>query len=311
MVATFVMVARFPATIKVFIDFDRRGASIRFGVGWCGSLGWASRALCVFGSAAPIAFHVHLEDGCMMNEPVDGGQRHGRIGEYRIPFSEGLVCRDQHGSALISRADEFEQDARFSLILGDVGNVVEDQQVEFIQLRDGAFEDEIAPGLLQLLNQVGGSGEEHAVAFLDEGQADGGAKMRLAHAWWAEQQNVAALSDPAIACGNGADVRLGQHGDGCEVEGLKRLSGQQSGLRQVSLDPAAITFSQFMFHQGAEQACGGPPFFIGLFCKAWPEGFDGGQAQLGQGQVQAGSICLGRCHAVTSRVDAALLTNRL
>jgi len=35
----FVMVAGFPATIKVFIDFTCRGASISFGVGWCGSLG--------------------------------------------------------------------------------------------------------------------------------------------------------------------------------------------------------------------------------------------------------------------------------
>jgi len=30
-----------------------------------------------------------------------------------------------------------------------------------------------------------------------------------------------------------------------------------------------------MFHQSAEQSCGGPPFFIGLFCEARPEGFEG------------------------------------
>ena len=127
--------------------------------------------------------------------------------------------------------------------------------MEFVQLRDGAFQEEIAPGLLQLLSQVGGSCEEHAVAFLDKGQADGRAEMRLADAGRTEQQNVAALSDPAVARGDGADMRFGHHGDGCEVEGLQRLSWQQSGLCQMSFDPAAITFSQFMFHQGAEQAC--------------------------------------------------------
>ncbi len=204
----------------------------------------------------------------MVDKPVDGCQRHGRIGEDCIPFSEGLVGCDEHGSSLVSGADEFEQHAGLGLILGDVCDVVEDQKVEFVELRDGAFEDEIAPRLLQLLNQVGGPGEEHAVALLDKGKADGRAEMRLAHTWWPEQQDVAAFADPAIARGDGADMCLGEHRDGCEVEGLKCLAGQQPGLSQMSFDPATVTFGQFMFHQGAEQACGGPPFFIGLFCSA-------------------------------------------
>jgi len=156
LVTTWEMMAGFAATIKFFLGFDCRGASIRFDVCWCRSLCWSSRTFCLLGSAAPIAFHVHLKDRCMMNEPVDCCQGHGRVGEDCVPFPEGLVDRDQQGSAFVSCADEFEQHAGLGLILGDVCYVVEDQEVEFIQLRDGAFEGEIAPSLLQLLNQVGG-----------------------------------------------------------------------------------------------------------------------------------------------------------
>ena len=96
-------------------------------------------AVCLFSGTASIAFRVHLEDCCVMYEPVDGSQCHGRVWEDSVPFSEGLVCGYEHGPLLVSRADEFEQHARFSLILGDVGDVIKDEEVEFIELCNGAF----------------------------------------------------------------------------------------------------------------------------------------------------------------------------
>jgi hypothetical protein len=38
-----------------------------------------------------------------MDEPVDGGERHGRVGEDPVPLAEGLVGGDQDGTALVSR----------------------------------------------------------------------------------------------------------------------------------------------------------------------------------------------------------------
>ena len=72
----------------------------------------------------------------MVDQSIDGGQRHGRVGEDRIPRTEGLVCGDQHGAPFISGADQLEQHAGLGLILGDVGDVVEDQQVKFIEFGD-------------------------------------------------------------------------------------------------------------------------------------------------------------------------------
>ena len=57
---------------------------------------------------------------------------------------ERLVGGDQQGPPLVPGTDEFEQDAGFCLILGDIREVVEDQQVVFVEPGDGGFEGEFA-----------------------------------------------------------------------------------------------------------------------------------------------------------------------
>ena len=70
-----------------------------------------------------------------MDEAVDRGECHGGIRE----FTEGLVGRDEHRASLVAGADEFEQHAGLGLILGDVCEVVEDEQVEFVEAADGGI----------------------------------------------------------------------------------------------------------------------------------------------------------------------------
>ena len=168
------------------------------------------RPLCLFCGSPAVAFDIHLEDRRVVDEPVDGGQCHCRVRKDRIPFPERLVGRDQHGAAFVSCTDEFEEHAGLGLVLGDVGDVIEDEQVELIEFRDCTFEDEIAARLLELLDQIGGAGEEDAVTVLDKCEHDGGAEMRLAYARRAKQHDVAALSDPTVTRGNGADMGLGR-----------------------------------------------------------------------------------------------------
>ena len=107
------------------------------------------------GGAASVAFDVHLEDGGVVDKAIDDGERHRLIGEDLSPFAERLVSGDQQGSALVSGTDEFEQDAGFGLILGDIGEVIEDQQVVLVELGDSGFESEFAAGNLQSLDEEG------------------------------------------------------------------------------------------------------------------------------------------------------------
>src|SRR5271165_5996499 len=108
----------------------------------------------------------------MMNEAIYGGERHRLIWKNPAPFAEWLICGDQQGTSLIASADQFEKHARFRLILGDIGEIVEDQQMIFVELGDRRLEDEIAACDLQFLHEVGGPDEQHAPAVLDQSEAE-------------------------------------------------------------------------------------------------------------------------------------------
>lgn len=79
-------------------------------------------ALSLDGLAATTALDVHFEDRGVVDEPVDGGQRHGVIWKDPPPLPEGLVGGDQHGASFVTHANQFEEHARPGLILGDVGD---------------------------------------------------------------------------------------------------------------------------------------------------------------------------------------------
>ena len=59
-----------------------------------------------------------------------------------------MVGGDQQRAAIVPGADKLKEDAGFSLVFGDVSEVIEDQEVEFVELGDGGFESELATGNL-------------------------------------------------------------------------------------------------------------------------------------------------------------------
>src|SRR3984893_5292498 len=62
----------------------------------CGARGWApGAAFSLEGGATSVAFDLHLEDRRMVDEAIDGGERHGGVGKDLAPFAEGLIGRDE------------------------------------------------------------------------------------------------------------------------------------------------------------------------------------------------------------------------
>ena len=153
-------------------------APLRNGCGRCGrgqvcgvdlgSRGALAGAFVVDGGAPPIAFDVEFEDGGTVHQAVDGGDGHGGLGEDLVPLAERLVGGDQQGALLVTCADQFEQDAGLGLILGDVGKIIEHEEVKLVELPDGGLECQLAACGLQALSEIGGASEQHAVAVLDE-----------------------------------------------------------------------------------------------------------------------------------------------
>lgn len=107
-----------------------------------------------------IPFDVHFENGGLVDQANGGGQRHGLVGKDLVPFAEGLVGGDQQGSALVAGTDQFEQHAGLGPILGDIGEVVADHQMIFVEFGEGGFEVEAASGQLELLDEIGGAGRQ-------------------------------------------------------------------------------------------------------------------------------------------------------
>src|SRR5208282_6877534 len=75
---------------------------------------------------ATIAVGVHFQDDGVVHEAVDGGNRHGLVGEDLIPAAEWLIGRDEQAAALVACGDQLEQHAGLGLILADIREVVED-----------------------------------------------------------------------------------------------------------------------------------------------------------------------------------------
>src|SRR5260370_34811528 len=115
----------------------------------------------------------------MMDEAIDGRERHGLVGEDFAPFAERLVGRYQHGSPLVTRGNQLEQHAGFGLILGDVSEVIENEQIVAIELCNRAFESQVATGDLKLLYEIGCAHEQHAPSVLDQAKPEGCREMAL------------------------------------------------------------------------------------------------------------------------------------
>ncbi len=78
----------------------------------------------------------------------------------------------------------------------------------FVELVDRRLERKIAPGDLQLLDEVGGPGEEDAPSVFDEREAESRREMRLFDAGRTKQQKIGAFFEPCVAGGEGLNLRL-------------------------------------------------------------------------------------------------------
>lgn len=245
----------------------------------------------------------------MVDETIDGGKRHGGIGEDPVPFPEGLVGGDHDGSPLVARGDELEEHARFRLVLGDIGEIVEDEQIELVELGDGGFELEFTTRHLEFLNEFRRAHEQYPPAVLDQREADCGGEMALAATRRAEQQDVRSLGEPAIAGGDRHDLCLGDHRHGVEVKAAERLSRWQPRLGEMALDAAAIALGKFVLGNRGQEARRWPPFLVGPFGKIRREDLDGRQSEFIEQRAEPGCVDgEGVSHAASSRWRASIRT---
>lgn len=88
-----------------------------------------------------IAVGIHLEDYEVLNQSIDGSDGHRGIWEDLIPGAEWLVDGDHDRSSLVAGTDKLEQHRSLGLVLLEIGEIVEDDEVIYVELLDsvGSF----------------------------------------------------------------------------------------------------------------------------------------------------------------------------
>ena len=118
-------------------------------------------------------------------------------------------------------------------------------------------------------------------AVFDERQPDRCPQVTFPGPGRADQDQIGALVQPAIAGDQGVDMGLGDHGHDIEVEVGERFAGRQFGFGEMAFEAPPSPVGDLLFGQRAEQAGRGPAFGIGAFGDLRPGGPEGRQAQLG------------------------------
>src|ERR1700712_891915 len=107
-----------------------------------------------------------------MNEAVYGGDGHTRVRKHVIPAREWLIGRDEKTFSFISLGYQLEQQAGFSLVLPDVGQVVQDNQIEAIEFGECRRQLQALSRYLKLLHQFAGARAQDPIARVDQGVSD-------------------------------------------------------------------------------------------------------------------------------------------
>jgi len=114
--------------------------------------------------------------------------------------------------------------------------------------------------------------------------------MRLAAARSADEDQIGAFVDPAVAGTDRHDMCLGDHRHDVEVEAVEGLSGQQLRLGEMTREAPAIALGDLVLGERGEEACGGPTFLIRPLGEVRPILLDRGQSEVVEHQRQPGRV---------------------
>ena len=131
--------------------------------------------------------------------------------------------------------------------------------------------------------------------------------MPFAGARQAEQEQIGAFLQPAVASGECHDLRFADHGHRIELETVERLAGWQAGFVEMTLDPATGSFGHLVLGERGRESVRPASLLVGSCGKVRPDELDRGQAEIGKGKlrraVSIGSAAFmpllqdGRCRA--------------
>src|SRR5262249_22920622 len=102
-----------------------------------------------------VALAVHLENLRVVRQAVQERRRHPLALEDLIPFTERQVARDQDAATLVAIGEDSEQELDSASTHRDISQLVADQQVGPLKLREETVQRVLLLLLLESVDQFG------------------------------------------------------------------------------------------------------------------------------------------------------------
>jgi hypothetical protein len=230
---------------------------------------------------------VHDDEAAVLEDTVDNGVCHVVIVQGVAPLGEGrLVGGEDHGPATqVPVVDDVEQDVGGVGAVGQVADLVDDQQVGAGVGGQGLAQLGLAARPGQVVDQLSGGGEACCEAVLDGAVADGDGQVGLATAGLAEEDQVAPLGDQ-LRSQVGPQQGEAQAGLEGEVEVLDGLQVGEAGLADLALHTCVASVGDLLGEQDGEQLAGAPALGLGAVAQVAPVAAGVGQVQTLEQRLQ-------------------------
>ena len=149
------------------------------------------------GFLEPVGFAVDVKDFGVMDEAVD--QRGDASGGWKdlVPFGEAAVGGDHGALLLVAAADEFEQEIGVAVGIGEVADLIDDEELGACVMAQPAAQSGIAVERGEIAKHLARAGEHDGVA-LDHGlMGDIPRQGGLAGAVWAAEHGIGGFLEEA------------------------------------------------------------------------------------------------------------------
>ena len=166
-----------------------------------------------------------------------------------------------------------------------------------------AFEREIAARDLQLLHEIGGAGEQHAPAVLDERQAEGRRQDGdLPPPGGPNSSRLAPFSSQPSPAHSAITCALETIGTASKSKVSRVLPGGSLASARWRSIAATIALGHLVLGEGGEEAGGGPALLVGAARRTPARScLIAGQAQFAEQKLEAGGVDRRSLHAAAPR----------
>jgi hypothetical protein len=211
------------------------------------------------------------EETAPLEDPVDDGLGEVFVVKDSSPCAEGFVGGEDHGaSAAMTLVDHVEEHVRRVGTVGQIAHLVDDEDRRMGVGREGLGEAPLTEGGRELVDELGGRGEESIEAVLDGPVGDGDGEVCLAASRLAQEDEAASFGDE-VGGESGAEERQPHGGLEGEVEVVDGLEEGEAGPSRESTETCLLALGDLLRDEQGEEVPEGPLLLLRPLDEAGPD----------------------------------------